>query len=1160
MTPSDLNERQRALDPHTSFIVQAPAGSGKTSLLTQRFLTLLSGVSVPEEILAITFTKKAAAEMRDRIVEALSNARGPAPTDSAYELQTWEIAQRALQQNDKMGWCVEENPARLRVVTIDSLCARLARGLPILSQFGAAPRAIEDASECYNKAAQRTLDSLYDKDSEFRVALAKLLLHLDNNTISIQEQVAKMLGRRDKWMRPLIALLGDLNSAGADALRGALEETLKRVVIQHLSHLKELFSRETLNELGQLARFAAEQLDSSDSEFEPWRHSTGLPTATFEDLPLWRGLSHLLLNLKGDWRKQVNKTQGFPANYKEEKTRFKTAIDGLRDNEVLRLALKEVNTLPPERYSDEQWEILQALLKISSLAVAELTLVFRELGLADFVEISHRAERALGTDDEPTDLAMALDAHLQHLLVDEFQDTSLGQLRLLERLTAEWVPGEGRTVFLVGDPMQSIYRFRDAEVGLFLQVRQQGLGQLRPESLTLRSNFRSQGCLVEWFNNSFSEIFPDFEDPGVGSVRYSNAEAARADTGTPVQCWAVSGDGDIEEKRRCEAESILKALEQAKSEDPDQTVAILVRNRNHLQELLPLLKREHHRFRGVDLEGLGKRSAVRDLLSLTTALCRPGERLPWLAILRAPWCGLTSHDLLAVATHAEDRPICSALAEHATLPELTDDGRSRLARVWPPLKDALDNRTRYSLRRLVEATWLRLGGPASLISQTALSDSQTFLDLLEEVDRSSRTTALDTIATKIERLFARPDLEADGRLEIMTIHKSKGLEFDTVILPGLSNGAKTDSEPLVSWLEWNDTNADISRLLLAPVSKKGSGKDNKDPVYQFVKSLEKKKAENEAKRVLYVAATRAKKKLHLVGWVKEDLKKDAGTIVKPSSGSFLSYLWPAVEDGFAHSFCSTLSNGESGSFALQVDDPSVQELPTLTVRRLSSTWSAPELPVADLVSTRMLTVGEGEPRDEPTFEWAGETARSIGTVVHRVLQQVGREGLEQWPPERLPSLSGYLSSRLSAAGVPSDRLEQATKDSLSALIETLSSDRGRWLFDSSHQNAQSEYAISGVWRNRLIRSVVDRTFIDEAGIRWVIDYKTTTHRGSDLNEFLDREVERYRPQLNRYARLLRRLDDRPVMMALYFPLLKAWREWPLDPARETHQMEFQFDS
>ncbi len=117
---------------------------------------------------------------------------------------------------------------------------------------------------------------------------------------------------------------------------------------------------------------------------------------------------------------------------------------------------------------------------------------------------------------------------------------------------------------------------------------------------------------------------------------------------------------------------------------------------------------------------------------------------------------------------------------------------------------------------------------------------------------------------------------------------------------------------------------------------------------------------------------------------------------------------------------------------------------------------------------------------------------------------------------------------------------------MSALIAVHRDPRGRWILKDGYRDDLREHAISGHWRGEVVRAVFDRSFIDELGIRWVIDYKTSQHTGGGLEEFLEREVERYRPQLERYASLARKLGPEPVRVGLYFPLMRAWREWAPD--------------
>jgi ATP-dependent exoDNAse (exonuclease V) beta subunit len=136
---------------------------------------------------------------------------------------------------------------------------------------------------------------------------------------------------------------------------------------------------------------------------------------------------------------------------------------------------------------------------------------------------------------------------------------------------------------------------------------------------------------------------------------------------------------------------------------------------------------------------------------------------------------------------------------------------------------------------------------------------------------------------------------------------------------------------------------------------------------------------------------------------------------------------------------------------------------------------------------------------------------------------------------------------LALHGVPADRLSEAASRVVDALIAVHRDPRGRWILQNAHEDRR-EYALSGYLqgagrRGDVARVVFDRSFIDDQGVRWVIDYKTSQHVGGGVEEFLDREVERYRSQLERYAMLAKRLGPEPVRLGLYFPLMRAWREW-----------------
>ena len=224
-----------------------------------------------------------------------------------------------------------------------------------------------------------------------------------------------------------------------------------------------------------------------------------------------------------------------------------------------------------------------------TLAVAELQLVFRERGRVDFAELAIRASEALGRVDAPEDLALALGHRIQHFLVDEFQDTSHTQFELIEKLTAGWEPGDGRTLFLVGDPMQSIYRFRQADVSLFLKARLEGIGAIQLEPLTLSVNFRSRPGLVEWVNRTFESILPASDDLESGAVAYSPSVPGP----TVVEMRSI-GVHALRRTHGDEADRVIELI----GAPGDGSTAVLVRSRAHLVEIVSALEAPSHRVSG----------------------------------------------------------------------------------------------------------------------------------------------------------------------------------------------------------------------------------------------------------------------------------------------------------------------------------------------------------------------------------------------------------------------------------------------------------------------------------------------------------------------------------------------------------------------------------
>ena len=316
----DQEQRLRALDPTTSFVVQAPAGSGKTELLNQRYLTLLARVEEPEGVVAITFTRKAAGEMRRRVLEALRDSAGPKP-EQPHAALTWELARAVRERSEAHGWDLFRNPARLRIRTIDSLSASLTRQMPWLSRLGGPPDILDDAEELYAEAARRTIELL--ETDEWAEQMEVLLTHLDNDFQALQKLLVGMLARRDQWLRHLAG------ASNPQEARAGLEAALRNVIRDGIEDVRRLVPNGMAGEIVAIVAAAGVNLRAEGREGRAIA-CTGLTTLPGpEDLDLWLGIAETLLKNDGDWRVRLTVANGFPTTAKPLKKRAEELIQRL---------------------------------------------------------------------------------------------------------------------------------------------------------------------------------------------------------------------------------------------------------------------------------------------------------------------------------------------------------------------------------------------------------------------------------------------------------------------------------------------------------------------------------------------------------------------------------------------------------------------------------------------------------------------------------------------------------------------------------------------------------------------------------------------------------------------------------------------------------------
>jgi ATP-dependent exoDNAse (exonuclease V) beta subunit len=1228
--PSDLLERQLAFDPSQSILVQAPAGSGKTDLLTRRFLRLLVEVEEPGQVVAITFTNAAAAEMRHRILAELEKAAdNPAPEADTFSMDA--LAYRALMHSRALGWKLLDLPAQLRISTIDSFCREMALQQPLLSSFGGGLKIAGQPEELYRRATRETLRKVDQAGSAQAAAIEELLMWRDNGWQEMEELLVEMLKSRDRWMH------GFVFESEPDwaALRERLERPFANAVRDKLIELSQLLDclpgvREQALEL---ARFACEQSDGQlHQELAELVEFPSAPFAASADLEGARqahvNLATLLLTGDGAFRKLVDKRLGFPANRKQEKGHILDLIAAMAAVPGLEAALAELRNLPPARYAEEDWQIVRSCFTLLRQAAGELQIAFAEAGEVDFIEVAQIAQRVLrGEDGRPTDAALAVADGIHHLLVDEFQDTSRRQHQLLSSLIAAWPERPGRTCFAVGDPMQSIYFFRDADAELFPRVKELGLEIPYDEPLlfnfvALKSNFRTAPPLVERLNQAFARVFA--ADDGSGVTFFSSLPARKetANAAPPFSLHlnfvpltgggksAELGRGERERAQKEQIDEIVALIrshqgsmeklrqDRERGEDRKFRIAVLGRARNHLVPIAAALREAKIPFRAVELEKLAERPEVLDAFALARALFNPEDRVAWLGVLRAPWCGLSLDDLHRLAGEPElfTRPVPELLA--GRLPLLSEAGRPAAARVLEALAAASSLRATQptaSLGSWLEQVWLLLGG-AACVDSTARANLNLLWSCLDRLPGGEVELLGSGLDAALDKLTALPDPNAssDCGVQLMTIHKSKGLEFEIVIVPELQAGGGRNGRKMLSWLERGlaqpGESGEITEFLIAPFQRKG---EDRRSAKAWVDRVYRERELQENRRILYVAATRAREQLHL--FARPACKEEGGSFtLLETTNSLLATAWPALEEEIQARFedwqaartASQSSQSQEIESIAASGENNLLVMPSPThptlLRRLppdhsklapaeAATLRVSSFPVI-LSEAQWLPRGKREENDDPiaisssgsrasslyTRHEGGLLSRALGTAVHTLLEELAwlRKNLD-WPAARsaLQNLAPRIAAQVRSVGVDQLKAAQMAAQALELALNASQGPVGAWIL-SPHPSAASETAWAGSVDGSLRTVRPDRVF--QAGPApcsegdscwWIIDYKTAYAENIDSAKALPELRALFAPQIEAYAQILSKLHgkempDRMIRVGLYYPrilLLDWWK-------------------
>jgi len=780
-------------DINKNIVVAAPAGSGKTEKLAIRYIALLSSGVPPERILAITFTEKAAAEMKERILKILREEK-----PDLYKT-------------------IKEKIFLMRISTIHSFC------LTLLKRFA------------FEKGIDPNFEIIEPEETEIiaqtiNSSLVKLMDEKDNKLKDYVLELSTKYGW--KKLKDFIKRLFDLRPS---SLKGNLYKfdsskllSLKEEIISEAKRINGLYEifKEPLQEEDFNKIFAL--LNSKDSYF---------------------------LTDNGKPRTQIPKELNINCS-KETFNNFTNKMN------------KFFNEIKKMTYNLE----IEKLYEIFKFCNEEYTLVKKNLNLLDFNDLELLTYELLNESSEIDNVLFAFDEQTDHILVDEFQDTNFLQWAIIKKLTEEWRAGLGSkreggtnpTLFIVGDKKQSIYGFRNANVEVFdiaIKEMQKWYGKQFTQ-IGVKENYRCGKEIINYVNDIFSKIMIRKETDPYWRTEYEKFDPIRKSQGKVIPL--IIEEASKKEEAEAVASKIKEIIKNEKKhvKDKDEEreekieykdIAILLRKRTHLNEYELALRKEG--IPTVVVRGLGfhQEPEVIILRSLLFFLIEPSDDYSLYILLKSPLLNISEDEILEFTQK-----------EGLTLYEkIKEDKRFKV------LNDTLNKVNEVPLNRLIEDFLVNVKGWEVFYEPQRTANMKKFIQIVQEFESSGKSLQsirayFEEKMEAIEEPKANLNTEEMDAVKIMTIHTAKGLEFPVVFIVGIEEKVKENKDEI----KLNVTENNIE-ILYCPDSN--IRKEEKD----FLELINKE--EEEEKRILYVALTRARDILVISG-------------IKSKENGFLKYL------------------------------------------------------------------------------------------------------------------------------------------------------------------------------------------------------------------------------------------------------------------------------
>jgi ATP-dependent helicase/nuclease subunit A len=865
-TPRDRAnaEQRRASDPAVSAFVAASAGSGKTKLLTDRLLRLMLGGAAPERIQCLTFTKAAAAEMEVRLQRTLGRWVTLAHEALADELRALgvEPSEAAMSAARALFARVLDLPGGIRIGTIHAFCQSLLRRFPLEAALSPHFRVVDDSDARDAMAEAREAMLARSSSPEVRAALATLagLASADR----FGQQVAAL--QRDL---PRLNRASELGSALEEAQRRALGVTATseaEVIAQAVNWQAEPSLREAASIVQRLgAKGCAERagriLDwlalAPEQRVEHWQEwCNEFLTKEREPLADRRFASKAVMGAH----------PGLEHHFHDECARILGAIDACAAVRVARVSSALVTLAVP---------VLQAYARHKSGA-----------GLLDYDDLIERTSQLLA-DPGAAWVLYKLDGGLDHLLLDEVQDTAPEQWGIAHALTAEFFAGASardvhRTAFAVGDRKQSIYSFQGADIDAFdrshllLRQRVEAAGK-RWREARLDVSFRSTRPVLELVDQVFANPLAaaGVAEPGLSLIHHAD----RADHAGAVELWPLTPLPESAEPRPWAVPDQNRGLTSApqqlantlaqwiareaggggmlesrgRSLGPGD-VMVLVRRRNDFgRALVRALKSGGVPVAGLDRLMLTEQPAVQDLMALGDALLLPQDDLSLACVLTSPLGGLTDDALMDLAT-CRGGPLWEALRARA-------EERLDWQAAWDFFARLLARVDYVSPYALFAEALGPMGGRARLYARLGPEAADPVDELLNAALAYSRThpPSLQGFLHWLRRSGTEVKRETEGAgalVRVMTVHGAKGLQAPLVILPDTTS--LPPEESAILWATDPATRRDVP--IWSPRREVGCAATER------LRDAARRRRMEEHNRLLYVALTRAEDRLLVCGW------------------------------------------------------------------------------------------------------------------------------------------------------------------------------------------------------------------------------------------------------------------------------------------------------